>query len=120
MIIAIILYTTFYIAYIALNMRFLNISNIKIYNAFSGLFVAIISLVIWTLTYINNSPIAGMEEYREIWIPYNLYNFMIWPISYSVKNQYSIMILGVLNGIFAPIAIYLKRIKRKHRNHILN
>lgn len=111
--IAIISYVAFYTGYFALLVKFLQSSKFKIYNAFSGVLVAVVSLVIWRLTYISNQSVVGIEAYTEIWIPYNLYNFMLWPMTYAIENHNVMWIFSVLNSLFAPLAIVIQQVRHR-------
>lgn len=109
-IIMVVLYGLVYVVYIGLLMRFLKVSKNRSHDYFSGMCVTIFGLIIWGITYTKYSFAIELKEYKEVWIPYNVYNFLLWPIAFYFKDLRVIMLIGTLNGIFAPIAIYLKRL----------
>ena len=112
------LYFLAYVGYIALNMKYLKLSKSILHDYLSGIGVVIVSVVIWAVTYTTNFPVLELHDYDGVWIPYNLYNFLLWPILFRVDNYRIIMCIGLLNGAFAPITISLKRLQMRHISKI--
>ncbi|GAU75440.1 hypothetical protein [Fusibacter sp. 3D3] len=107
--IMILLYLIIFILYEATLIRYLKISVIRRHDYLSGILVAIVGVIIWLILYLYHIDYFDVFQENEIWIPYNIYIFLLWPIRFGIKNPQNLLILGLLNGLFAPLALLIKR-----------
>lgn len=109
LVIMVLLYFLAYVGYIALNIKYLKLSKSIFHDYLSGIGVIIVSVLIWAVTYTANFPVLSLNDHDGVWIPYNIYNFLLWPVLFRVEDYRTIMYVSLLNGVFAPVAISLKR-----------
>lgn len=110
------LYVFILAVYIGVLKNFLKCQTQKTLEYFSGILVMLIGSSIWILTYAYQSQYLSLFHENEQWIPYNVYNYLIWPIMYGIKNPFILLGLGLLNGLFPPLALILKRKSSRHKS----
>lgn len=111
--IVIIAYPLMYFIYIKLNMKLLNMPEKNYQDYFSGILIAVISTAIWwyTMSLIGYDFAEKSRDNETFWIIYNMFNYMLWPFYLGSKYPIVFLGIGLLNGMFAPIALKLKRWK---------
>lgn len=108
-IVMVLLYVFIISLYLTTLKNFLQTQTNPKFEYLSGILVATVGLVIWLLTYVNQAKYSAIFHENEQWIPYNIYNYLLWPIMYGLKNPNTLLGFGLLNGAFAPIALIYKR-----------
>lgn len=105
------LYIGIIIIYEIALIHFLAIPKNNYHDYFSGVLVITLGIVIWSVTYFSQGEYAEIIKENEMWIPYNLYIFLLWPLSYGIQKPIIMLVIGILNGVFAPVALKIKRKK---------
>jgi hypothetical protein len=111
--ILIIAYLLMYFIYIKLNMKLLYMPEKNDQDYFSGILIAVISTAIWwyTMSLIGYDFTEKSRDNEEYWIINNMFNFMLWPFYLGSKYPIVFLSIGLLNGMFPPLALKLKRWK---------
>lgn len=78
---------------------------------FSSVLIILFGLIFWGLAMktVQYNLQASFEENPYIWVPYNVYHGLLWPLAYGADQtpMFKLM-MCLVNGIMAPLAMALK------------
>lgn len=104
------LFTLLYMAYFWATTKFIKGPFTWYQVIFSSSFIVILGLILWgaAMETVQYNVKASFEDHQYIWIPYNIYHGLFWPITYGERTSFFKLIMCFANGIFPPLSMTLK------------
>lgn len=109
-IVAGLLYALLYAVNIWAILRFLKGPFKGYHILFSSVLIILFGLIFWGLAMktVQYNLQASFEENPYIWIPYNVYHGLLWPLAYGEQTPLFKLMMCFVNGIMAPLSMALK------------